>query len=152
MCIVNVTREQKLSLAFRGAKIIMTTWRKTALQAEPEAQLEVVDNATLLPLPVTKNNITPVDYKTNKHILLVDDNQELRNFLKGAFEKQYHIYEAQDGNAALETAKEKVPDVIISDVMMPGMNGIELCKRCKQTFETSHIPFIISLCKRCPGY
>ncbi len=116
---------------------------KTALQAEPEAQLEVVDNATLLPLPVTKNNITPVDYKTNKHILLVDDNQELRNFLKGAFEKQYHIYEAQDGNAALETAKEKVPDVIISDVMMPGMNGIELCKICKQTFETSHIPFII---------
>ncbi|MEO6978146.1 MAG: response regulator, partial [Mucilaginibacter sp.] len=81
--------------------------------------------------------------KTRKHILLVDDNQELRSFLKHAFDEHYYIYEAEDGNSAIEIAVENVPDLIISDVMMPGMNGIELCKLIKEKFETSHIPFII---------
>ena len=68
---------------------------------------------------------------------------ELRFFLKQSLEEHYFIYEAENGNAAIELAKEKIPDLIISDVMMPGMNGIELCKLVKESFETSHIPFII---------
>ncbi len=110
---------------------------------ELESQLEVIDNSILSPLPDDENYNHEVSSKTNKHILIVDDNQELRIFLKQTFEKYYHIYEAEDGNSAIEIATEKIPDLIISDVMMPGMNGIELCKLIKERFETSHIPFII---------
>ncbi|MDB5146121.1 MAG: response regulator, partial [Mucilaginibacter sp.] len=108
-----------------------------------EAQLEVIDNAVLIPLPDNEPDNRNTPAKSRKHILLVEDNQELRAFLKQAFENYYIIYEAEDGRHGLETATEKVPDLIISDVMMPGMNGIELCKLVKEQFETSHIPFVI---------
>jgi len=108
-----------------------------------ETQLEVIDNAIQLPLPEYENEGIGVQTKNRKHILLVEDNQELRTFLKQAFEKHYQIYEAEDGHSGMELAAKKVPDMIISDVMMPGMSGIELCKAIKETFETSHIPFII---------
>lgn len=81
--------------------------------------------------------------KIAKHILLVDDNQELRIFLRQSLEKFYYIDEAENGEYALAMATNKIPDLIISDVMMPGMNGIELCKALKEKFETSHIPFVI---------
>lgn len=78
-----------------------------------------------------------------KRLLLVDDNKELRIFLRQVFEKDYYIYEAEDGLAALELATSNIPDLIISDVMMPVMNRVELCRAIKERFETSHIPFII---------
>ncbi len=115
---------------------------KATSNIEQEAQLEAVDNSTLLLLPANENGSNSAA-KINKHILIVDDNFELRLFLKQSLEEHYFIYEAENGNAAVDLAKEKIPDLIISDVMMPGMNGIELCKLVKESFETSHIPFII---------
>jgi signal transduction histidine kinase/DNA-binding response OmpR family regulator/ligand-binding sensor domain-containing protein len=108
-----------------------------------EARLETIDNTTLLPLTEQESPVVAITPKTRKHILLVEDNQELRTFLKQAFENYYIIYEAEDGQQGLAVATEKVPDLIISDVMMPAMNGIELCKLIKEQFETSHIPFVI---------
>jgi signal transduction histidine kinase/DNA-binding response OmpR family regulator len=116
---------------------------KAVSRTEVETQLEAIDNTILRPLPDQESNGEHAVSKTRKHILLVEDNQELRAFLKKAFENYYIVYEAGDGNSAIEIATEKVPDMIISDVMMPGMNGIELCKHVKEKFETSHIPFII---------
>ena len=110
---------------------------------ELETQLEVIDTSILLPLPDLKNDKHSALSKIHRHILIVDDNQELRGFLKQTFEKYYYTYEAENGNSALEIATEKIPDLIISDVMMSGMNGIELCKLIKERFETRHIPFII---------
>ncbi len=111
--------------------------------ADPEPQLEAIDNSISLPLPNQGNDNPLEPSKFQKHILLVDDNQELRSFLKQALEKYYYVYEAENGNSAVEIATAKVPDLIISDVMMPGMDGIELCKLIKERFETSHIPFVI---------
>lgn len=108
-----------------------------------ESQLEVIDNAILIPLPDNEPAENPAPAKSRKHLLLVEDNHELRAFLKQAFEKYYIIHEAEDGKQGFEVATEKMPDLIISDVMMPGMNGIELCKLLKEQFETSHIPFVI---------
>ncbi|MHA4806880.1 hybrid sensor histidine kinase/response regulator transcription factor [Flavitalea flava] len=116
---------------------------KAVSMAGMTTRLEPIDISTLLPLSYQEKEKFPEVAKFQKNILLVDDNQELRVFLKQAFEKYYSIYEAEDGHAAIEIAVEKVPDLIISDVMMPGMNGIELCKIVKERFETSHIPFII---------
>ena len=83
-----------------------------------------------------------------KHrILLVDDNNELREFLKGALMAQYEVVEATDGNAGLKKLSTEYIDMIISDIMMPGMNGIDFCKAVKGDMETSHIPFILLTAK-----
>ncbi|WP_207429413.1 hybrid sensor histidine kinase/response regulator transcription factor [Pedobacter sp. SYSU D00535] len=82
-----------------------------------------------------------------KHILLVDDNEELRSFLKGTLGAVYKISEAANGMAGIEKAKETFPDLIISDVMMPGMNGIEFCRRVKEDIEICHIPFLMLTAK-----
>jgi CheY-like chemotaxis protein len=78
-----------------------------------------------------------------KQILIVDDNKELRAFLKDSLQAHYQITEAPDGQAGLEAAKEMHPDLIISDVMMPVMDGIEFCRNVKEDMETSHISFIM---------
>ncbi len=108
-----------------------------------ETELEAIDHEIALPLSGDHSDQLPALAKMNKKILLVEDNQELRLFLKQELKKDYFIYEAHDGNSGLQLATENVPDLIISDVMMPGMNGIEFCKRIKESFETSHVPFII---------
>jgi DNA-binding response OmpR family regulator len=78
-----------------------------------------------------------------RSILVVEDNPELRHFLSATLGKTYDVYPAGNGKTGLALATEKMPDLIISDVMMPEMDGIELCRQIKSTFETSHIPFLI---------
>lgn len=78
-----------------------------------------------------------------KTLLVVDDNNGLRNFLKNSLQKQYNIITACDGEKAWDTIRSKNLDMVVSDVMMPNMNGFELCKLIKSTFETSHIPIIL---------
>jgi signal transduction histidine kinase/ligand-binding sensor domain-containing protein/DNA-binding response OmpR family regulator len=81
------------------------------------------------------------------HILIVDDNDELRRFLKESLGERYHISEAEDGPAGIIKVKEEFPDLIISDVMMPEMDGIEFCRHIKENSETSHIPFLMLTAK-----
>jgi ligand-binding sensor domain-containing protein/signal transduction histidine kinase/DNA-binding response OmpR family regulator len=76
-------------------------------------------------------------------ILLVEDNDELRQFLKESLEPFYKVEEAADGREGLVKAKEISPDLIISDVIMPGMNGMAFCQAVKHDIETSHIPFLM---------
>jgi ligand-binding sensor domain-containing protein/signal transduction histidine kinase/DNA-binding response OmpR family regulator len=95
---------------------------------------------------VEKGN-AETEHRTIPYILLVDDNEELRNFLKDSLGSKYHIIEAADGNTGLTMANEEFPDLIISDVMMPGMDGIEFCKIIKENIETSHIPFLMLTAK-----
>ena len=107
------------------------------------SQLELSDISIIPPVIYKTQETRLLPDKISKHILLVDDNQELRIFLKQSLEKFYHIDEAENGESALAMASNKIPDLIISDVMMPGMNGIELCRLFKEKFETSHVPFVI---------
>ncbi|TKG97456.1 response regulator [Puteibacter caeruleilacunae] len=79
----------------------------------------------------------------NKTILLVEDNEDLRTYLSSILQPDYHIRAAENGAKALELLANLSPDLIISDVMMPVMDGIEFCKKVKSSVETSHIPFII---------
>ncbi|HEY8934095.1 MAG TPA: substrate-binding domain-containing protein [Cyclobacteriaceae bacterium] len=80
-------------------------------------------------------------------ILLIDDNKELRQFVKNRLESTYNIVEAHDGVTALHLAFEVVPDLIICDVMLPGKDGFEVCKDLKEDVRTSHIPIIILTAK-----
>ena len=67
----------------------------------------------------------------------------MREFLKNSFDELYKVSTANDGKQAWEIIQKKVPDLIVSDIMMPNMNGFDLCKLIKSTFETSHIPVIL---------
>ena len=77
------------------------------------------------------------------HILIVEDNTQLRLFLKKALADMYVTEEVENGAEALEAIKQKQPDLIISDVMMPVMDGHTFCKQVKSNMETSHIPVIL---------
>jgi DNA-binding response OmpR family regulator/ligand-binding sensor domain-containing protein/nitrogen-specific signal transduction histidine kinase len=79
----------------------------------------------------------------NKLILLVEDNEELRKAIKIELDKSYTVIEAANGKEGLLIALSKSPDLIITDVMMPEMNGKELCNLLKTNFKTSHIPIIM---------
>ena len=76
-------------------------------------------------------------------ILIVEDNDELREYLRNTLSDDYTIQVCSDGKQALDIVKEYMPNMIISDIMMPEMRGDELCHRLKNDIETSHIPIIL---------
>ncbi len=98
-------------------------------------------------------NLHPVDKESkevqeqkNTHglrILIVEDNEEFLRFLTNELSDQYMVITATNGRKGLEQIAQYTPDLIISDLMMPEMNGIELCQHVKRTIDTSHIPFIL---------
>jgi ligand-binding sensor domain-containing protein/signal transduction histidine kinase/DNA-binding NarL/FixJ family response regulator len=76
-------------------------------------------------------------------LLLVEDHKELQNYLKSFLEKFYFVFTANNGEEALKIIEHENPDVVVSDVMMPLMDGFELCNNIKSNIETSHIPVIL---------
>ena len=76
-------------------------------------------------------------------VLIVDDNADIRVYLRTILQDKYQVNEAADGQQGLAIANEIVPDLIVSDVMMPVMNGLEFCQRVKSGTATSHIPVIL---------
>lgn len=76
-------------------------------------------------------------------VLVVDDNVSMRSYIKSILQPQYNVIEAQNGEDALAEARRKVPQIVISDVMMPVMDGLELSRRMKEDISISHIPVIL---------
>lgn len=82
-------------------------------------------------------------HKTNYKIVVVDDDDEIRNFLEAELSLQHRVYVARNGKEGLQTILKQQPDIIISDVMMPEMDGISLLKTIRNNPNVSHIPFIL---------
>jgi signal transduction histidine kinase/DNA-binding response OmpR family regulator/ligand-binding sensor domain-containing protein len=76
-------------------------------------------------------------------LLIVEDNDELLYFMKSALTTDFEIDTAGDGDAAWQMIQKQLPDLVVSDVMMPNKDGFELCEQIKSTFETSHIPVVL---------
>jgi signal transduction histidine kinase/DNA-binding response OmpR family regulator len=99
-------------------------------------------------IPVEESAIVvdsaPVDAKT---ILVVEDNASLRNFIASGFVPRFSVLSAADGEDGFRQAMEHIPDVIISDVMMPRLNGLDLTDRIKRNVRTCHIPVILLTAK-----
>ena len=93
-----------------------------------------------------KQNEFP-DSNNKPSILIVDDSEDVRIYLSGLLESNYKISEAENGEEGIIAATENMPDLIISDVMMPSMDGMEFCGRIKSEWQTSDIPVILLTAK-----
>ena len=87
--------------------------------------------------------VAPVLPEDATTVLVVDDNPEIRAYVAGCLRHSYHVIKAVDGQDALDKVRETPPDLVISDVMMPNMNGYELCRNIKSDERLSHIPVIL---------
>ena len=87
------------------------------------------------------------DEKSKPLLLVVEDNREILDYVAESFTDEFDVLKAGDGREGLALALDKVPDVIISDVMMPNMDGNAMCKALKQDVRTSHIPIILLTAK-----
>jgi len=91
-----------------------------------------------------ENKITELLEKPNLQIMLiVEDNPDVRYFIRSHFEPVYSIYEAKNGREGWDLAIKLVPDVIISDILMPDIDGYEFCRRIRKDERTSHIPVLL---------
>lgn len=91
-------------------------------------------------------NEQAIELDKNGHelsIVIVEDNIDLRTFLKKTLSNNYHCYEASDGKEGYELISKIIPDIVISDVVMPKMDGYELCKKIKENGKTCHIPIVL---------
>lgn len=104
-------------------------------------------NSQISVTPIADNNkrslIKSFEQENKRSILIVEDDQLIRYLLKDILQESYILYEAGTGFEALEVVKRSCPDLIISDIMMPDMDGLELCNIIKNTTETCHIPFVM---------
>ncbi len=98
------------------------------------------DNSLYEEIEFNKNELRPDDKKT---ILVVDDNEDMRNFLKILLQKQYRVLSAEDGEKGLISARNNKPDLILSDVMMPVMNGFDMTAVIKKDNKLSTTPVIL---------
>ncbi|WP_390892130.1 substrate-binding domain-containing protein [Prevotella jejuni] len=83
------------------------------------------------------------DETVRPEVLIIDDNSDIRSYLRRALSSTYKVSEAVDGKSGLEMARRIVPDLVISDIMMPVMDGLEFCSQLKQDKAISHIPVIL---------
>jgi signal transduction histidine kinase/CheY-like chemotaxis protein/AraC-like DNA-binding protein len=83
------------------------------------------------------------DSDSNKSLLIVEDNHELREFLVSQFQTEYKVFEARNGLEGLKLAKKELPDIILSDIRMPEMDGIEMTRQLQADMMTTHIPILI---------
>lgn len=138
---VNVTSQPGHGSSF----IITLPEKQESLSAEEE------ENQASNPLPediIPEQNVTAsMSQKVLPIMLIVDDNEDMLNFLSSHFQTSYTIVTAVDGVDALNKLKEQEVALIISDWMMPNMNGIDLCKAVRNNQLTSHIPFILLTAK-----
>jgi signal transduction histidine kinase/DNA-binding response OmpR family regulator/ligand-binding sensor domain-containing protein len=98
----------------------------------------VFANATETAAMETDNN-----KQEQRTLLIVEDNAELRSFLAEQLSGKFNVLQAADGKQGEEVARKKSPDLIVSDLMMPVLNGLEMCHRLKTDIQTSHIPVIL---------
>lgn len=127
-----------------------TTFTITVPIDKKAYQSSEIDNSNTIQQQTYNDDFESLQSKNQKPqqynlpcVLIVEDNVELREYLASHFEKNYKVYTAEDGSVGLNLAREINPNLIITDVQMPNMNGYEFCKELRTNFDTSHIPAIM---------
>jgi DNA-binding response OmpR family regulator/anti-sigma regulatory factor (Ser/Thr protein kinase) len=124
--------------------------RRTHFDGQPnvqfiELQKGEISDGTMI--EAESEEITIVQGSSNQVILVVDDNMDIRNYVGSLFQDTFTVLYAENGEKALHIAQDVSPDIIISDLMMPEMDGHELCLKLKQNITTSHIPILLLTAK-----
>lgn len=139
----NVGTTFKLSFPIKSRKYNYRKFKKMETAIDPLPIIgEVPSIEEISSIAVTEMKAQSATAQTTS-ILIVEDNTELRTFLMQTLSESYKTYGASNGQEALDFIKEKQPDLILSDVMMPVMNGNKMCHILKNNMETSHIPIIL---------
>lgn len=135
----------KKYIAIHGGKITVTSELNMGATFDVTVPLRLIPETKAVDTAMTEEADKPVDeVETNDmHILLVEDNRALREFMTQPLREHFRVTTAKDGQQAWEMINELQPDLIVSDVIMPRMDGFELCRNIKSTYETSHIPVIL---------
>ena len=94
-------------------------------------------------LPIEEEELEKNYDSSKPSVLIIDDNADIRSYVHGLLYTDYTVIEAADGSEGIRKAMKYVPDLIISDVMMPGIDGIECCRRLKSELQTCHITVIL---------
>lgn len=147
--IIQVKSEANKGSEFKVFIPIIPNEEFTASSAAPKldytyAQQEI--ESVLTKINTTEKNKTKTA-KNKAKILIVEDNLDMMLFIEGILQKNYEIITAENGKIGLEIAQNNDLDLIISDVMMPEMNGFEMCQQLKSNFTTSHLPIILLTAK-----
>jgi len=129
----------------RGSRFIvdLPVDRKSVIDPQDAFETETLEPAS----QKESLSASPREGKAPKTILLVEDNKDFRLYLKDSLQENYNILEAENGKAALELLVSRQPDLIVSDVIMPEMDGLELCNEIKTNSSFSHIPIILLTAK-----
>ena len=116
-------------------------------QKDAKAAEDIQQKNTKLPEDILPEQISNLNAKKLPVILIAEDNEDMMHFLTESLKSSYTVIQANDGEEALARLKEQDVSLIISDWMMPNMDGIELCKAIRNDALTSHIPFILLTAK-----
>lgn len=124
--ILSVESEPNVGSAFKVRLIVDNTYPEATRIEEPMEKSAEPGNKSDIP-----------------SVLVVEDEEEMRRYISGELKKNYEVLTAPDGEEGVRLAEEKLPDLIVSDIMMPGLDGYELCRRLKANPATAHIPIML---------
>lgn len=146
---IELTSEEKIGSEFIVTIPINEEIYNTSDKYNPDAEPEQkATTAPIIDIQESKTAIKTLNTEEKSHkILVVEDNFDLRKYIADELNKSYQVMEAENGKVGLEKTIEELPDIIISDVMMPEMDGLELCKQVKTNLLTNHIPVILLTAK-----
>lgn len=108
---------------------------------------EIYDHETFIEFSETKNENALQEIQDKRVVLLIDDSDEMRQYLRKVLSKDYFIIESSDGQSGIRKAKKYLPSIIICDIIMPKMSGLELCSQLKFDEDTNHIPIVLLTAK-----
>lgn len=112
-------------------------------ESAPQTDIRPKETDVILPVDEELTEQTPAKADGHKTILLVDDNADILKYLSAAMSSAFHVLTAANGNKAIDLLGSESIDLVVSDVMMPDMDGVQLCRAIKRNLRTSHIPVIL---------
>lgn len=139
MIVKNIVENSKGKITFKSSNNKGTIFKVFLPSFEKQYSESVIQSQELSEIEVSKE----IQKYTDKKVLVVEDNDDLREHLVKTLENYYLVYEAKNGKEGLEIAHNIFPDLILTDFMMPEMNGLEMCLKIKEDINLNHIPIFM---------